>query len=70
MIGYLYRRAQLKGLLGGSRPWLIAWVVLLGLRILRRVTRDKPDILYCEELPPGHALVISAKDREPKVIGA
>ena len=70
MLGYLYRRAQLKGLLGGSRPWTVLWVVILAARILRRLTKDKPDVVYSEELRPGETLVISSKEREPKVIGA
>jgi len=70
MFRYLYRRAQLKGLLGGSRPWMVVWVVILAARILRRLTKEKPEIVYSEELRPGETLVISSKEREPKVIGA
>ena len=70
MAGYLYRRAQTKGLLGGSRPWTVVWAALLGLRLLRRVLRDRPEILYREELAPGEVLVISTKDRDPRVVQA
>ncbi|MBW8826784.1 MAG: hypothetical protein JF603_10610 [Acidobacteria bacterium] len=70
MARYLYRRAQMKGLLGGSRPWTVIWAALLGLRLLRRVLRDKPEILYREELAPGATLVISTKDRDPRVVQA
>lgn len=58
---FLYRQAQLKGLFGGSRPWLYLWVGLAGLRLLRRVTKDEPEILYSEELRDGEALVLSAR---------
>jgi hypothetical protein len=69
MLRYLYRRAQLKGLFGGSRGWTVLWAVMLATRLLRRLTRDKPEILYSEELVPGEALVISSRDREPRIYG-
>jgi hypothetical protein len=68
--GFVYRQAQVRGLLGGSRPWTILWVVLLGRRILRRLLADKPEVVYSETLQPGQTLVISSKDREPRIIGA
>ena len=69
MFGWLSARALRKGLLGGSRPWLALWAVILGLKILRRLTRDEPDVVYSEELKPGETLIISSKDRAPKIIG-
>ena len=70
MLTYLRRRATMRGLLGGSRPWFLLWVTLFALRILRRITRDKEEVVYSEELKAGQTLVISASDRQPKVIGA
>jgi hypothetical protein len=67
---YFFRRGLRKGLLGGSRPWTVLWVVIAAVRILRRLLRDEPEVVYSEKLQPGQTLVISAKDREPKVIGA
>lgn len=67
--GFVYRQAQIRGLLGGSRPWTMLWVVLVARRVLRRLTRDEPEILYSEELRDGEAVVLSAKRREPRVIG-
>jgi hypothetical protein len=67
---FLFRRGLLKGVFGGSTPWTVLWVLIAGVRILRRLLRDKPEVVYSERLEPGQALVISAKDREPKVIGA
>ena len=64
---YLYRRAQVKGLLGGSRAWTMVWVVLFGTKVIRRVLRDKPEIVYSEPLVEGETLVISANDRQPRV---
>lgn len=62
MLRYLYRRAQLKGPLGGSRGWTVLWVALLGRRLLKRATKDKPDVVYSEVLRPGQSLVIRSDD--------
>jgi hypothetical protein len=70
VIGYLLRRGAVKGLLGGSRPWLIVWIVLFGVRMLRKFTGSAPEVVYSEKLQEGETLVISSKDRAPKVLGA
>jgi hypothetical protein len=67
--GLLYRQAQMRGLLGGSRPWAILWAVLALRRLLKRVLRDEPEVVYREELQPGETLVISGEGREPRVLG-
>ena len=69
MISYLRKRATLRGPLGGNRQWTIVWAVLLGVRLLRRFTKGKPEILLTETIRPGEALVISGIDREPRVLG-
>ena len=68
--GPIYRRAQVRGLVGGSRPWTILWGVLFARRMLKRFMKDEPEILYRTELKPGESLVISGKEREPRVVGA
>ena len=68
--GFVYRQAQVRGLLGGSRPWTILWVVLVTRRVLRRLLGNKPEVVYSETLEAGQTLVISSKDREPRIIGA
>ena len=65
---YLYRRAQVKGLLGGSRPWTVLWGVLFARRLWKRFLKDEPEILYRTELKSGETLVISGKEREPRVL--
>ena len=65
----LYRQAQLRGLVGGSRPWTILWAVLATRRLLKRLLRDEPEVVYSEELLPGEVLVISGEDRTPRVLG-
>jgi hypothetical protein len=69
MPGYVYRRAQTKGLLGGNRTWSIVWAVLFGLRILRRLTKDEPKVVYSEKLEPGQAIIIRHGDRPVRVLG-
>jgi hypothetical protein len=69
MFSYLRKRATLRGPLGGSRQWTIVWAVLLGVRLLRRFTKSKPEILLTETVRPGEALLISGIDREPRIIG-
>ena len=66
---FLYRQAQVRGLLGGSRPWAILWGVLFARRLLKRLFTDEPEIVYSEDLLDGQTIVISAADREPRIIG-
>ena len=70
MVSFLRRRAMHKGVLGGSRPWLIGWAADLAARLLRRLTHDEPEVVYSEELAPGETLTITSTDREPRIIGA
>ena len=69
MFSYLRKRATLAGPLGGSRQWTIVWAVLLAVRLFRRFTKSKPEILLTETVRPGEALLISGIDREPRIIG-
>jgi hypothetical protein len=69
MFNYLRKRATLAGPLGGSRQWTIVWAVLVGVRLFKRLTKAKPEILLTETIRPGEALLISGIDREPKIIG-
>ena len=68
MFKYLRRRATIKGPLGGSREWTLVWAALLAVRVLRRLTKPKPEILLTQEIKPGESLLISGVDREPRVL--
>ena len=59
-LGYLRRQAMVRGLLGGSRAWLILGSIAWGVRLLNRLasTRRVRAVLT-EELRPGESLVIS-----------
>ena len=61
MLNYLRRRAQLKGVVGGSRGWTILWGVLVGARLLRRLTKDEDKVVFSRKLQPGEAVVIRSE---------
>ncbi len=58
MLRYLYRAGQMKGLLGGSRPWTIVWALLFGARMLKKAAGRDADVVHCSVLEPGEGLVI------------
>ncbi len=59
MMRYLYRRAQMRGLFGGSRAWTVVWTVLFGARMLKKLGSREPETVYSEVLGPGETLLIS-----------
>ena len=61
MLNYLRRRAQLKGVVGGSRGWTILWAILIGGRLLRRLTSDDEKVVFRRKLHPGEAVVIRSE---------
>lgn len=61
--GFLYRQAQVRGLLGGSRPWTVLWLLLVARRVLKRVFRDDPEVVYSEPLLPGQTVIVSNRQR-------
>jgi hypothetical protein len=69
MAGYVYRRAQAKGLLGGSKAWSVLWGLLFARRLLKRFTEDKPEILFRHELEPNETIVIREGERPVRVVG-
>ena len=65
MLRYLRRRAQFKGVVGGSRGWTIVWAVLMGGRMLRRATSDAPEVVFTRKLRAGESVVIRSEHPEP-----
>ena len=51
--------------MGGSRTWTILWAVLMGGRMLRRATSDKPEVVFTRKLRAGESLVIRSEPAEP-----
>ena len=66
MLKRLTRTGLRKGMLGGSRPWLVVGVAAGGLRLLGRILRKQPEVLYCSELAPGQAVVVSLSDEDER----
>jgi hypothetical protein len=60
-------RALRRGFLGGSRFWTVLGTIGLAMRVLRKITRDEPEVAFSEELRPGQTLLIS-HDRQAKVL--
>ena len=56
----LLRLGVRKGLLGGSTPWTYVFVVTGLWRLLRRLTRSEPEVLWCGEVAEGQTLVVDA----------
>lgn len=63
----LLQRALRKGFLGGSRLWTVVGAVGVAMRILKRVTSEKPEVAFSGRLDPGQTIVIS-HDRHAKVV--
>jgi hypothetical protein len=53
------RNGWRRGILGGSRPWLVAGGVALGVRVVQRMTGAEEQVVYSEELRPGETLVVA-----------
>jgi hypothetical protein len=69
MLQLLRRRAMLRGPFGGSKQWTLLWAVLIGLRLVRKMTHREPEVVFSERLAPGESLVIAGREVEPRVIG-
>ena len=63
MLGFLLRQGFRRGVLGGSRRWLVIGGAALGARVLGKLARREPEVVYCEELSPGESLLV-AHDRD------
>jgi hypothetical protein len=66
MLRYLYRRSQLKGLMGGSRAWTGVWALLFAVRMFKKASSRDAKVVYTEVLHPGETVVIRHEDAAPK----
>ena len=65
--GYLSRQAIVRGLLGGSRGWLVLGGVAWGIRLLSRFAGIRRlRTVSTEELRPGESLLISHLSDKPQ----
>jgi hypothetical protein len=58
LIRMLLRNGWRRGIVGGSRPWLVAGGVALSVRVLQKLVRSEERVVYSEVLQPGETLVI------------
>jgi hypothetical protein len=64
MIGrFITRNSFNKGLLGGSRFWMIVLGARLLVKVLRKLGGSEPVVVYSEELAVGQAVVIANEPR-------
>ena len=63
MVKLLLRNGLRKGVLGGSRPWLVLGGVGLLIRVLKKLGGSEPEVVYSEELPVGSTVLIANEPR-------
>jgi hypothetical protein len=68
MLRFLLRRGLQRGVLGGERRWLVLGGIALGVKVLRRLAGNEPEVVYSEKLAPGEALVV-AHERDATMKG-
>jgi hypothetical protein len=59
-VDWFLRQARRRGVMGGSRPWAAVWALILAVRLARRFTKRKPEILYSTKLGPGESVLVTA----------
>ena len=62
---FLLRNGIRKGVLGGSRPWLVLAGVGATWKLFQKLAGNDEKVVLSEELKPGETLVI-AHGREPR----
>jgi hypothetical protein len=56
----LARKGMRRGLLGGSRTWLVIGISATGLRVAARLLARRPEVVFSTELHAGERLQITA----------
>ena len=56
---FLGRYGLIRAITSGSRGWLVVASAASGLRLLRRGLAKEPEVVFSEDLRPGHSLVIT-----------
>lgn len=64
----LLRNGLRRGLIGGSRPWLVLGGVGATVQILRKLAGNEPKVVFSEKLEPGETFVI-AHGRDARIKG-
>ena len=63
MVRLLLRNGLRRGVLGGSRAWLVLGGVGLMFKMFKKLGGSEPEVVYSEELPVGSAVVIANEPR-------
>jgi hypothetical protein len=50
-----------RGVIRGSRPWLVAGMVAIGLRTFRRFTHPAPEVLFRTAVRAGDRFLLSTR---------
>lgn len=60
MLGFVWRHATRKGLIGGDRRWMAVFAVIGTAKLVRRISGSSkdPKPAFRTELKPGEALTI------------
>jgi hypothetical protein len=58
LLGRVMRVALRKGVLEGSRPWLVTGIAAITVRAVHRLGRQGPDTVFSEELQAGERVEI------------
>jgi hypothetical protein len=65
LTGRLVRHGLRRGILDGSRPWLVVGLVVWLARLARRLASPEPETVWSGSLRPGETLVVSNSPPEP-----
>jgi hypothetical protein len=63
VVRLLLRNGLRRGVLGGSRAWLVLGGVGLMFKMFKKLGGSEPEVVYSEELPVGSAVVIANEPR-------
>ncbi len=55
----IWLNALRRGFFGGSRVWMVVFAAMGTARLFKRLAGSEPDTVYCEELKPGEALLLT-----------
>jgi hypothetical protein len=58
MLKLLLRAGLRRGLVGGSRSWMVVAAIVGGLRLLKRLFKSEPKVVLSEKLGPNDVFLI------------
>lgn len=65
MLSRLIRMGIRRGLIGGSRPWLVVGMAAAAAAVVRRIVRQRPETVFTTPLRPGEALEVRVVHPSP-----